>query len=309
MYKMNALGLFSGIGGFELGLKEAGFNISKLCEMEPECIKVLNKNFKGVDVIKDVKHINNTVGKFDLICGGFPCTDISIAGKNKGGINGEKSGLWFEFLKTINEVRPKYALVENVFGLRSRGLEELLHGLSQIGYDAEYTTFDTQYFGSAQRRRRIYILAVRDGIPPEADIFHNKQRASNECKREVQFIDKSRQWDFEAGGRERKKTSFYTRQRSDEFKETGLSSTLAKRDYKSFTDLVLEDEGGEGERLRRVTPEERLLLQGFPLNWLDGLGLTDSKKFSMNGMSVKTVKHIGKCIINFDSQYSTKEHH
>jgi DNA (cytosine-5)-methyltransferase 1 len=306
---MKALGLFSGIGGFELGLQRAGFSIGGLCEIDESCGRVLNKNFPHIEVLKDVKNICPLLGEYDIICGGFPCTDISIAGKGKGGINGEKSGLWHEFLKTISKVRPKYALVENVFGLRSRGLEELLQGLSQIGYDAEYTTFDTQYFGSPQRRRRIYILAVRDGIPSGADIFNNKQRSTKECRQKVQHIDKGRRWHFKEGEGKRTQTAFFTRQRSDEFKETGLSSTLAKRDYKSFTDLVLEGMGGLLERIRRVTPEERLLLQGFPIDWFSGLGIQNSAKFSMNGMSVATVEHIGKLILDFDNEYKKKVTH
>lgn len=300
MDKLKLLGLFSGIGGFEYGLQNAGMEIEAMCENDKKCNLVLDKHFKNINRFYDVKDINKTSGEYDIICGGFPCQDISIAGKNNGGLYGEKSGLWFEYLRIIDEIRPKYAVVENVYALRTRGLETLLQNLSEIGYDATWTTFDSQYFGNAQRRRRIYILAVRDGIPPQADIFRNIERSTNECKQKIQFIDQNRRWNFKEKFGNWCETSYFTRQSFEQFQELGVSSTLLKRDYKSFTDIVLLKNDKE-ELLRRVTPEERLLLQGFPVDWYDGLDLTDTDKFTMCGMCTNTVKYIGDCIINFDN--------
>ena len=111
----------------------------------------------------------------------------------------------------------------------------------------------------------------------------------------MEYLNKGREWNFKKEQGIRNPFTFFTRQRSDQFAETGLSGTLAKRDYKSFTDLILQF-----GRLRRVSPEERLLLQGFPSDWFNNCGLTNQQKFSCNGMSVPVVKYIGELINEFD---------
>jgi len=300
--KPRVLDLFSGIGSFSLGLEYAGMKSVAFCECEEKAARQIKRHWPSAAMYDDVKTLTKErldqdgIESIDVICGGFPCQDISIAGKGAG-ISGERSGLWFEFKRIINDVRPKYAIVENVSALLGRGLSTILGGLAEIGYDAAWTVYDSQYFGLPQRRRRVYIVAVRDGIPPETDLFSLNGRSGGQCKREVESIDSQRQWHFKEGDGVGEETSFYTRQRSDEFSCTGLSSTLAKRDYKSFTDIVVS-----GETIRRVTPKERLKLQGIPECWLDGLGLSDSDKFRLNGMSVPVVHHIGNIIKEFDNE-------
>lgn len=293
---MNVLGLFSGIGGFEYGLKKSGYEISAYCEIEEKCLKVLRKNFPEAKEYKNVKDIKS--GYYDIICGGFPCQDISIAGKNKGLLNGDKSSLWVEFLRIINERRPKYAIIENVSALLGRGLEIILQHLAEIGYDATWTLYDSKYFGVPQRRRRVYIIGVRDGIPYGNEIFDFAGRnIANEIHRkEISSIEASFEWNFTEREGIENKFAFFTRQRSDQFAETGLSSTLAKRDYKSYTDLVVYE-----QLIRRVTPTERLRLQGFPDDWWDGCGLTDTEKYSCNGMTVNVVEYIGNLIKKYDN--------
>jgi len=185
--------------------------------------------------------------------------------------------------------------VENVSALLNRGLSNILGGLAEIGYDATWTVYDSKYFGHPQRRRRVYILAVRDGIPRHSDIFGFKKRSTGTCIKQVEALNKSREWNFTKSEGEQHSFAYFTRQRSDEYACTGLSGTLAKRDYKSYTDLVLQD-----GTLRRVIPQERLLMQGFPIDWLDGVGMTDADKFKFNGMSVDVVTHIGQQVKLFN---------
>ncbi|AOQ26765.1 DNA methyltransferase [Vibrio phage S4-7] len=291
---MKILDLFSGIGSFALGFKEAGYNVSRFCEIEDYCVKILNKNFPDVPVDKDIKQLHCDEGEYDVLLGGFPCQDISIAGKGKG-LSGDRSGLWFEYKRLINEARPKYAVIENVSALLGRGLEIILQDLAEIGYDATWTTFDSKYFGVPQRRRRVYIVAVRDGIPSNTDMFEFGRRDLTQCREGLESFNESFRWDFEEGKGDKHTFTFYTRQRSNEFKETGLSGTLAKRDYKSFTDIV-----SHNNIIRRVTPRERLRLQGIPDDWFDGCSLTKAQQFTCNGMSVPVVRYIAKCIKRFD---------
>ena len=304
---VRVLDLFSGIGGFSLGLERAGMETVAFCEIEAYPRKVLAKHWPDVPIYDDVRTLTKErldkdgIGSVDVICGGFPCQDISIAGKNAG-IEGEKSGLWKEFRRVIDETRPKYTIIENVSALLGRGLNVLLSDLSKIGYDATWTTYDTKYFGKPQRRRRVYIVAFRDGIPANCDLFETRQRDSTLCEQQMENIDKSFRWDYSEGRGDKHTFTFFTRQRSNEFKETGLSGTLAKRDYKSFTDLVFQD-----SVLRRVTPEERMNLQGLPTQWMSGCGLTSQEEFLCNGMSVPVVRYIGGLLIKYDVELNAPD--
>jgi len=224
------------------------------------------------------------------------CQDISIAGKNKGLIEGERSGLWKDFRRLIDETRPKYAVIENVSALLSRGLNIILQDLAEIGYDATWTMLDTQYFGLPQRRRRVYILAVRDGIPEGTDIFRFVERSDSTIQRKTLHIEKSRPWNFESGEEGGYPFAYFTRQRSDQFDCKGVASTIMKRDYKDFTDLIL-DSGG----LRKLSIGERLALQGYDSDFFEGCGLTNIESYMLNGMSVPVVKWLGERIIEFDN--------
>ena len=300
MKKLSVLDLFSGIGGFSLGLENTGgFEVKSFCEIESHCTKVLNKNFKDIPVFDDITKLNIVEGDYDVFTGGFPCQDISIAGKNNG-IDGEKSGLWKEYKRLIKQGKPKYAIIENVFALLGRGLEVILQDLAEIGYDATWTLYDTRYFGKPQRRRRVYIIAVRDGIPANSDLFEIGLRDIPKSKSMLESFNKGFRWDFKERDGDEHTFTFVTRQRSNEFKEVGLSSTLAKRDYKSYVDLVLHN-----DIIRRVTPKERLNLQGFPSEWLSDCGLTKKDMFTCNGMSVPVVKYIGGLLIKFDKEVNS----
>lgn len=157
---MNVLDLFSGIGGFSLGLERAGMKTVAFCEVDKKCQQVLKKHWPGVPIFDDVTtlkgaDIEETV---DVICGGFPCQDISLAGKGAG-LEGKRSGLWSEFKRLIEEIKPKYAIIENVSALRSRGLDQVLREISEIGYDAEWHCITASSVGAPHRRDRIWILA------------------------------------------------------------------------------------------------------------------------------------------------------
>jgi len=160
---MKVLDLFSGIGGFSLGLERAGFETVAFCEFDKKARLVLNKHWPDVPVYDDVRTLTyeqlQTDGlNVDVICGGFPCQDISLAGKGAG-LEGERSGLWFEFHRLIEEIKPKYAIIENVSALRSRGLDEVLRSLAAIGYDAEWHCIPASTIGAPHRRDRVWIVA------------------------------------------------------------------------------------------------------------------------------------------------------
>lgn len=160
---MKVLDLFSGIGGFSLGLERAGMETVAFCEVDKKCREVLYKHWPDVKCYTDVKELTYEQLKADgivpnVICGGFPCQDISVAGKGKG-IKGQRSGLWSEFARLIRDARPEWAIIENVPPLRSKGLALVLQDLWEIGYDAEWHCIPAFAIGAPHQRDRIWIVA------------------------------------------------------------------------------------------------------------------------------------------------------
>ena len=157
--KLKVLDLFSGIGGFSLGLERTGgFETVAFCEIDGFCRKVLAKHWPTVPSDADITSREFKPAEADVIVGGFPCQDISHAGE-RAGITGSRSGLWGHLLRAIRMVRPKYAVVENVAALLSRGLGTVLGDLAQCGYDAEWDCVGADQVGASQHRERVWILA------------------------------------------------------------------------------------------------------------------------------------------------------
>jgi len=154
--------LFSGIGGLELGLGWAGLGPVKWqVECDFYCLKILEKHWPDVKRYEKVEDCGkHNLEPVDLICGGFPCQDVSVAGKRAGLKKGTRSGLWFEMFRIISEIRPRYALIENVPGLVTcGGLHIILCNLAKIGYDAEWTYLSAKEVGAPHLRERVFILA------------------------------------------------------------------------------------------------------------------------------------------------------
>lgn len=161
--RLRVLDLFSGIGGFSLGLERAGMQTVAFCEIEPFCRAVLKKHWPSVPFYDDIRTL--TAERLasdgiaaDVICGGFPCQDISVAGKGAG-IEGSRSGLWSEYARLIGELRPRYVIVENVAALLGRGISRVLGDLSALGYDAEWEIISAADVGAPHRRERVWIVA------------------------------------------------------------------------------------------------------------------------------------------------------
>lgn len=156
---MRVLDLFSGIGGFSLGLERAGMETAAFCEFDEKARAVLTKHWPDVPIFNDVCELSgNMVSDIDVICGGFPCQDVSHAGKREG-LDGDRSGLWGEYARLIGEIRPRYALIENVSALLVRGLDRVLCDLAALGYDAEWHCIRASNIGANHQRDRVWILA------------------------------------------------------------------------------------------------------------------------------------------------------
>jgi len=168
---VKVLDLFAGIGGFTLGLERAGFDTVAFCENDKYCQRVLAKHWPEVPIYDDVRTLTadrlaSDGIRVDVITGGFPCTDISRAGHPwlpVDGINAERSGLWYDLARLISEIRPRYAIVENVPNLLSGDdgawMSDILGGLASLGYDAEWHCIPASAFGAHHHRDRVFIVS------------------------------------------------------------------------------------------------------------------------------------------------------
>lgn len=182
MNKLRVLDLFSGIGGFSLGLERTGgFETVAFCEIEEYPRRVLQKHWPKVPIYHDVRELTaDTLARdgiaVDVICGGFPCQDISRAGLGAG-LAGERSGLWGEFARLIGELRPSYAILENVAALLDDGMGTVLGDLASIGYDAEWQVISACSLGAPHMRQRVFAVAYPNGEHGWPRVRHSASRA------------------------------------------------------------------------------------------------------------------------------------
>lgn len=204
--KLKVLDLFSGIGGFSLGLERTGlFETVAFCEWDEGCRHVLKKHWPHIPCFGDVEQLAYSTGLLhskgfevpctsgiDVITGGFPCQDISMANRAAEGISGSRSGYWKQYARLVNEVKPKGVIIENVSALLRRGLDVVLEDLHKIGYDVEWHCITAKYFGACHERDRVFILAYRRGIGGEG--FKPLQRIEKvgqgweSCKENLQQV-------------------------------------------------------------------------------------------------------------------------
>ena len=198
--------LFSGIGGLDLGLERAGMTVRWQCEIDTAAQTVLRRHWPSVALYDDVNELGGECERVDLICGGFPCQDLSVAGR-RAGLAGERSGLFFQFMRVVAELSPDWILLENVPGLRSswsptidppsgipsreeRGrrvvLEEIsdLHTvvsqLGKLGYGWAYRSFDAQFFNVAQRRERVFIVGCLGDAARAAQVLFEPESCAGD---------------------------------------------------------------------------------------------------------------------------------
>lgn len=221
MYKIGSL--FSGIGGFELGLERA-IPSETIWQVEQDkfCQSILKKHWPKAKIYNDVRNITkDNVEPVDILCGGFPCQDISVAGKTKG-LKGEKSGLWWEMWRIISELRPRIIVLENVSNVLRLGGPEVLGSLAKIGYDAEWTTIRASDFGACHRRERWFCVAYPNGERCKKQFFTGP-------------IEKKRQY-TQSSSKDLYVTDSNSRSRTKQYTDTGgmekiRKSTIQHRDF------------------------------------------------------------------------------
>lgn len=172
--------LFAGIEGFGVGLERAGMQCVFQVEQDVTCNRVLARHYPDIPRFGDIREFSNAsiAVRPDWLCGGFPCTDLSVAGK-RAGLAGKRSGLFHEFVRLIREFSPRGVLIENVPGLLSsngwRDMGTVVGALAELGYGWAYRSLDAQYFGLAQRRERVFIVGCLGDMRSAAEILFESE--------------------------------------------------------------------------------------------------------------------------------------
>jgi len=242
---MKFISLFSGIGGFDLAFERAGMVCDTVCEIDRDAQKILRRHFQRALLVNDVRKVGKQSHErksIELICGGFPCQDLSIAGK-RAGLAGERSGLWFEFARIIDELEPQWVVIENVPGLLSsnkgRDFAVILYWLVKRGYGVCWRVFDAQYFGVPQRRRRVFIVAS----------FGNGSAA------EILFERESGERDNPKGGEAGKEVAYSLRanpSHSGDKGDGGINTTLIPYDFFQITSPINRQNRKSGDPMHTL---------------------------------------------------------
>lgn len=288
---MRVLSLFSGIGGFDLAFDMAGLVTDAFVEIDANCQAVLSRHFAHVLLCDDIRGVNGKwFAGIDVVCGGFPCQDLSLAGK-RAGLAGERSGLWHEFARIVQEAEPTWVIIENVPGLlssnRGRDLGAVVGALGDMGYGWAYRVLNAQGFGVPQRRRRVFIVANNRSAGRAAEIlFDGESVCGNPTPRGKTGEDV-------ANDPSTCVVSFQPRIARCDW---GLPETVAPALNASETGLHGDSQphvaGPFG--VRRLTPRECERLQGFPDDWTAGHPDTARYRMIGNAVAVPVVEWIGR---------------
>ncbi len=188
------LDTFAGIGGFSYAATKlvGGYRTTQFIEIDPFCQKILKKHFPFTPIHDDIRTFTAIPGQYDVICGGFPCQSISVAGNRAGITEESRSGIFYELMRVIRMVRPRFVVLENVAAILNNGLDIVLGELSQAGYDAEWSVISASSLGACHRRSRWWCVAyTNDYGSPTSSISGLDDQANNDSSEGANQVSKS----------------------------------------------------------------------------------------------------------------------
>ena len=306
--------MFSGIGGFDLALRNQGHEIVGACEIDKYAREIYAKQFPGVPIHHDATNLHpQSLPYFDVLCAGFPCQAFSIAGKRRG-FEDTRGSLFFEIARIAKEKKPSYLILENVKGLLSHDkghtFRTIIRTLDEVGYDAEWQIINSKYF-VPQSRERIFIIGhtrgerTRQIFPIGINDTEVKGKGGKEMQAVVndngilRFVENCTALDAN-----------YYKGLDNHGQRTMIKAVCIEnwnangRRIKEVGDpqFTLSQNCGvgitQGSRIRRLTPVECERLQGFPDNWTDGISDTQRYKCVGNAVTVPVVEYIVKELFN-----------
>ena len=189
------LDTFAGIGGFSYAATKlvGGYRTTQFIEIDPFCQKILKKHFPFTPIHDDIRTFTAIPGQYDVICGGFPCQSISVAGNRAGITEESRSGIFYELMRVIRMVRPRFVVLENVAAILNNGLDIVLGELSQAGYDAEWSIISASSLGAAHRRSRWWCVAYTNDYGSSSSSINeiNDETDSSSQERQNQVSESS----------------------------------------------------------------------------------------------------------------------
>ena len=190
------LDTFAGIGGFSYAATKlvGGYRTTQFIEIDPFCQKILKKHFPFTPIHDDIRTFTAIPGQYDVICGGFPCQSISVAGNRAGITEESRSGIFYELMRVIRMVRPRFVVLENVAAILNNGLDIVLGELSQAGYDAEWSVISASSLGACHRRSRWWCVAYTNDYGSSTSSISglDDQTNNNSSQRTNQISESSR---------------------------------------------------------------------------------------------------------------------
>lgn len=327
MSEVRYFSMFTGVGGFELGIGDKGKCIG-FSEIDKYSSQLLKNKFPNIKNYGNATKINtDELPDFDMLCGGFPCQAFSIAGKRRG-FQDTRGTLFFEVARIIEAKRPKIILLENVKGLlnheKGKTFRTIIQTISELGYDVQWMVLNSKFFGVPQNRERVFIIGSIRGEPrPEILPFRESNKEDNgEYKKTINTIT-SRYWKQGnadpyitikrqgsqaqrvygidgitptikgLGGGQEAKTGLYAVLTPDRENKRQNGRRFKEDGEPSFT-LTGQDVHGisDGMKIRRLTPRECNRLQGFPDDWDRGFSDTQRYKMMGNAVTVNVIKAI-----------------
>ena len=194
MKGLRMLDTFAGIGGFSYAATKlvGGYRTTQFIEIDPFCQKILKKHFPFTPIHDDIRTFTAIPGQYDVICGGFPCQSISVAGNRAGITEESRSGIFYELMRVIRMVRPRFVVLENVAAILNNGLDIVLGELSQAGYDAEWSVISASSLGACHRRSRWWCVAyTNDYGSPTSSISGLDDQTNNDTSQRTNQVSQS----------------------------------------------------------------------------------------------------------------------
>lgn len=194
MRGLRMLDTFAGIGGFSYAATKlvGGYRTTQFIEIDPFCQKILKKHFPFTPIHDDIRTFTAIPGQYDVICGGFPCQSISVAGNRAGITEESRSGIFYELMRVIRMVRPRFVVLENVAAILNNGLDIVLGELSQAGYDAEWSVISASSLGACHRRSRWWCVAyTNDYGSPTSSISGLDDQTNNDTSQGTNQVSQS----------------------------------------------------------------------------------------------------------------------
>ena len=194
MKGLRMLDTFAGIGGFSYAATKlvGGYRTTQFIEIDPFCQKILKKHFPFTPIHDDIRTFTAIPGQYDVICGGFPCQSISVAGNRAGITEESRSGIFYELMRVIRMVRPRFVVLENAAAILNNGLDIVLGELSQAGYDAEWSVISASSLGACHRRSRWWCVAyTNDYGSPTSSISGLDDQTNNDTSQRANQVSQS----------------------------------------------------------------------------------------------------------------------